>query len=61
MVQGNYFQGGLADGTDPHCRIMGNKAITGEADVPPDILKAAGIEPAYQHLLQWMQVPPPNK
>ena len=66
MVQGNYWQGnptlsGFGAGTAPdaHCQISSNTMISGPADVPAAILSAAGLEPAYQSLLQWAQVPPP--
>lgn len=59
IVQGNYWQGSVPDSDDPHCQISGNTEISGSADVPASILSAAGLEPAYQGLLQWVQVPPP--
>jgi hypothetical protein len=65
-IQGNYWQGsptlgGFGAGTAPdaHCLISGNTTITGPAGVPAAVLSAAGLEPAYQALLTWVQVPPP--
>jgi hypothetical protein len=66
IIQGNYWQGtptlsgpGAGTAPDAHCQISGNTTIKGSADVPASIVSAAGLEPAYQSLLQWTQVPPP--
>ncbi len=59
IIQNNYWQGDVAGSTDAHCQISGNTTISGPADVPASVLGAAGLEPAYQGLLQWVQVPPP--
>jgi hypothetical protein len=66
IIQGNYWQGtptlsgpGAGTAPDAHCQISGNTTISGAAGVPAAILSAAGLEPAYQGLLQWAQVPPP--
>jgi hypothetical protein len=66
IIQGNYWQGtptlsgpGAGTAPDAHCQISGNTTISGPAGVPAAILSAAGLEPAYQGLLQWAQVPPP--
>ena len=40
-------------------QISGNTMISGPTDVPASIISAAGLEPAYQGLLMWAQVPPP--
>ena len=66
IIQGNYWQGsptlagpGAGTAPDAHCQISGNTTIKGPTDVPASIVAAAGLEPAYQGLLQWAQVPPP--
>jgi parallel beta helix pectate lyase-like protein len=66
IIQGNYWQGsptlagpGAGTAPDAHCQISGNTMIKGPADVPASIIGAAGLESAYQGLLQWAQVPPP--
>jgi Right handed beta helix region len=66
LVQGNYWQGsptlmgpGAGTAPDAHCQLSGNTTISGAADAPAAIVAAAGLEPAYQSLLQWAQVPPP--
>ena len=66
IVQGNDWQGtptlsgpGAGTAPDAHCQISGNTTIKGPADVPATIISAAGLESAYQGLLQWAQVPPP--
>jgi hypothetical protein len=59
IIQGNYWQGSPVGNSDAHCQISGNTTISGPGDVPPAILAASGLEPAYQSLLQWAQVPPP--
>jgi hypothetical protein len=66
IIQGNYWQGtptlagpGAGTAPDAHCQISGNTMIKGPADVPASIISAAGLESAYQGLLQWAQVPPP--
>jgi hypothetical protein len=66
IIEGNYWQGnptlggfGAGNAPDAHCQISGNTMISGPADVPASIISAAGLEPAYQSLLQWAQVPPP--
>jgi hypothetical protein len=66
IIQGNYWQGtptlagpGAGTAPDAHCQISGNTMINGPADVPASIISAAGLELAYQGLLQWAQVPPP--
>ncbi|HEY1537470.1 MAG TPA: right-handed parallel beta-helix repeat-containing protein [Polyangiaceae bacterium] len=66
IIQGNYWQGnptlagpGAGTAPDAHCQISGNTSISGPAGVPAAIISAAGLEPAYQSLLQWAQVPPP--
>ena len=67
IIQGNYWQGtptlagpGAGTAPDAHCQISGNTTIKGPADVPASIINAAGLESAYQGLLQWAQVPPPS-
>ena len=59
LIQGNYWQGNPTAGSDAHCQLSGNTMISGAADVPPAVISAAGLEPAFQNLLQWAQVPPP--
>ena len=66
IIQGNYWQGtptlagpGAGTAPDAHCQISDNTMIKGPADVPATIINAAGLEAAYQGLLQWAQVPPP--
>ena len=66
LVQGNYWQGsptlrgpGAGMAPDAHCRISGNTTVSGPEAVPATVVAAAGLEPAYQSLLQWVQVPPP--
>ncbi|HTA90105.1 MAG TPA: right-handed parallel beta-helix repeat-containing protein, partial [Polyangiaceae bacterium] len=66
VVQGNYWQGGptlqgpgASAAPDAHCQLTGNITISGPAEVPQTIITAAGLEPAYESLLQWVQVPPP--
>jgi hypothetical protein len=66
IIQGNYWQGaptlsgpGAGTAPDAHCQISGNTTIKGPAEVPATIVNAAGLESAYQGLLQWAQVPPP--
>jgi hypothetical protein len=66
IIQGNYWQGsptlsgpGAGTAPDAHCQISGNTTISGPTGVPATILGAAGLEPAYQSLLQWTQVPLP--
>lgn len=66
LVQGNYWQGsptlagpGAGAAPDAHCQISGNTTISGASDAPAAIVAAAGLEAAYQSLLQWAQVPPP--
>jgi Right handed beta helix region len=66
IIQGNYWQGtptlsgpGAGTAPDAHCQISGNTVIKGPADVPASIINAAGLESAYQGLLQWAQVAPP--
>ena len=65
LVQGNYWQGtptlqgpGAGTAPDSHCQLANNTTIASSADVPPDIIAAAGLEQAYQSLLQWTQVSP---
>ncbi|HEX4407058.1 MAG TPA: right-handed parallel beta-helix repeat-containing protein [Polyangia bacterium] len=67
IIQGNYWQGsptlagpGAGTAPDAHCLISGNTMIKGLADVPASLVSAAGLEAAYQGLLQWTQVPPPR-
>jgi hypothetical protein len=66
IIEGNYWQGsptlggfGAGNAPDAHCQISGNTMISGPAEVPASIISAAGLESAYQGLLQWSQVPPP--
>jgi hypothetical protein len=66
IIQGNYWQGsptlagpGAGTAPDAHCQISGNTTIKGPTDVPASIIAAAGLEPAYQSLLQWAEAPPP--
>jgi hypothetical protein len=50
IIQGNYWQGNVAGGSDARCQISGDTTISGPADVPAAVLDAAGLEPAYQSL-----------
>jgi hypothetical protein len=59
IIQGNFWQGNPTPGSDAHCQLSGNMMISGAAGVPSAVISAAGLEPGYQGLLQWAQVPPP--
>jgi hypothetical protein len=66
LVHSNYWQGsptlngpGAGTAPDAHCQISGNTTISGPGEVPQAVIAAAGLEPAYQGLLQWAQVQPP--
>jgi hypothetical protein len=58
-VEDNYFENppGYASGNG--VTIASNTTITGASGVPAGILNAAGLEPAYKGLLNWVQAPLP--
>jgi hypothetical protein len=59
-IHGNYWQGMPdAPGPSSRCVVSDNVSITGPADVPTQILNAAGLEPAFASVLSWTEVPPP--
>jgi hypothetical protein len=65
-VTGNYWDNRMGNGSHMqlptstgNCNVQGNTDITGQGQVPAAILSNAGLEPAYQGLLNWAQVPPP--
>jgi hypothetical protein len=66
LVEGNYWEGsptlqgpGAGMAPDAHCQLSNNPTISDPSQVPSAIINAAGLETAYQGLLQWAQVPPP--
>lgn len=51
LVKDNWWEEGTSDGDNKGLVTTGNKIMTGRSDVPSEILDNAGLEPAYQGLL----------
>ncbi|GHI42228.1 fibronectin type III domain-containing protein [Streptomyces violascens] len=51
LIEGNWWEEGAADGSSKGLVTTGNHIMAGLADVPPDVLADAGIEPAYHSVL----------
>ncbi|WP_438291113.1 fibronectin type III domain-containing protein [Streptomyces sp. HUAS TT7] len=51
LVKGNWWEEGTADANSKGLVTTGNHIMAGLADVPPDVLAGAGIEPAYRSVL----------
>ncbi|MEV6009331.1 fibronectin type III domain-containing protein [Streptomyces sp. NPDC051976] len=51
MVSGNWWEQGDLDGDSKGLVTQGNHIIGSPSDAPADVLAAAGLEPAYRHLL----------
>ncbi|WP_344669225.1 right-handed parallel beta-helix repeat-containing protein [Catenulispora yoronensis] len=58
-VENNYFQNPAGYTTGGGVTVANNTTITGASGVPAAITAAAGIEAAYQGVLQWVQAPLP--
>lgn len=51
LVKDNWWEEGTADGDNKGLVTTGNQIMAGLSDVPTAVLDAAGLEPAYRHLL----------
>ncbi|MGW1622750.1 right-handed parallel beta-helix repeat-containing protein [Streptomyces sp. NPDC002172] len=51
LVKDNWWEEGTADGDNKGLVTTGNQIMAGLSDVPSTVLDAAGLEPAYRHLL----------
>jgi hypothetical protein len=67
-VTGNYWDNRSGNGSHGqlpthtgNCYVQDNTDITSGSQVPSSILDAAGLQPPYQSLLSWTQVPPPGE
>jgi hypothetical protein len=58
-VENNYFQNQAGYTTGGGVTVANNTTITGASGVPASIANNAGLEPAYQGLLNWTQAPLP--
>ena len=52
-IEGNYWTKGRADTTSNGLIIKGNHPITSSSQIPASLVANAGLEPAYQGLLNW--------
>jgi hypothetical protein len=50
-IENNYWQQGDPDSTAKNVTEAGNHTITSPRDVPAQVLRDAGLQPAYRHLL----------
>lgn len=51
-IQDNYWQQGDPDSSSRNVTVSGNHLIASLADVPADLLRNAGLEPAWKHAMQ---------
>ncbi|MFF4488629.1 fibronectin type III domain-containing protein [Streptomyces sp. NPDC001544] len=51
LVKDNWWEEGTADGDNKGLVTTGNKIMTAPSDVPAAVLRGAGLEPPYRHLL----------
>jgi len=58
-VKNNFWMNGAANGTNSGVTVSGNTAITSASQIPASIVDSAGLEPAFQGLLNWTQAPLP--
>jgi hypothetical protein len=58
-VENNYFQNPAGYTTGGGVTVANNTTITSGSQVPSSIIANAGLEPAYQGLLNWTQAPLP--
>ncbi|NUR29732.1 MAG: right-handed parallel beta-helix repeat-containing protein [Catenulispora sp.] len=58
-VENNYFQNPAGYTTGGGVTVADNTTISGASGVPASIAANAGIESAYQGILQWVQAPLP--
>jgi glycosyl hydrolase family 141 len=52
-IEGNYWTKGRADTTSSGLIVKNNHPITSPSQIPSSIVDSAGLEPAYQGLLNW--------
>ena len=50
-IEGNWWMQGDTDSNTKGVVVAGNHIITGAQQAPADVVAAAGLEPAYRHLL----------
>jgi hypothetical protein len=58
-VENNYWENPPSTTTGGGVTVANNTTITDPSQIPSSIVSAAGLESAYQGLLNWQQVPPP--
>jgi hypothetical protein len=58
-VENNYFQNPAGYTTGGGVTVANNTTISGASQIPSSIIANAGLETAYQGLLNWTQAPPP--
>ncbi|GAA0623119.1 fibronectin type III domain-containing protein [Streptomyces crystallinus] len=51
LIEGNWWEEGAGDSTNKGLVTRGNHIMAGSADVPPEVVARAGIEPAYRGVL----------
>ncbi|HEV2372522.1 MAG TPA: right-handed parallel beta-helix repeat-containing protein [Streptosporangiaceae bacterium] len=59
-VENNYWENPPGYTTGNGVTVSGNTTITSPSQIPSSIVSNAGLQPAYQYLLNWTQVPPPT-
>jgi hypothetical protein len=58
-LTGNYWEDGSANGSSDGVTLSGNVAITSPSQIPASITGNAGLQSAYDFLLNWTQAPLP--